>query len=86
MLGIENSLKELINGMTSLIARARVEEPNGASTCHPQDQPPVQPQVQFDTFMQQPYSTSTKKTLIDFLKFDGSDFRDWAYRCKQKHV
>ncbi|XP_028803393.1 uncharacterized protein LOC114758510 [Neltuma alba] len=29
------------------------------------------------------YSVPTKQSRVDFPKFDGSDFRGWAYRCRQ---
>lgn len=30
-----------------------------------------------------PYVVPTRQTRIEFPKFDGEDFRGWAYRCRQ---
>lgn len=29
------------------------------------------------------YSIQTKQSRVEFPRFDGSDFRGWAYRCRQ---
>lgn len=29
------------------------------------------------------YFLPTKQSRVEFLRFDGDDFRGWAYRCRQ---